>query len=127
MSKDNGVYISDEVFTARMERLEAIIERNLAVTRADIAEFKAFVEKSNSELKAEISSVRTELKAEIAEVRSEVRVQTTRIDSLVHWNYWIIAVFVAFFMMPSVIEGVRGVFRAISTVILSIIKKKDSR
>ena len=147
-SQDNQQYITVELFNARMERLEAIIERNLAVSRADIAELKAFVEKSNSELKAEISgvrselkadianvhselkseiaSVRSELKAEIADVRSEVRIQSTRIDNLVHWNYWFIALFVAFFLMPSVIEGIRSTFKALSDGITALFKRKNS-
>lgn len=125
-SNDNNIYIREDVFNARMEKLEAIIERNLAITRADIAEFKAFVEKNNSELKSQIADVRSELKAEIADLRSDVRVQTSRIDSLVHWNYWIIALFIAFFMMPSVIEGVRSVFSALTQGIASFFKRKNS-
>ena len=125
-SNDNNIYIREDVFNARMEKLEAIIERNLAITRADIAEFKAFVEKNNSELKSQIADVRSELKAEIADLRSDVKVQTSRIDSLVHWNYWIIALFIAFFMMPSVIEGIRAVFSALTQGIASFFKRKNS-
>ena len=123
-SNDNQQYITVELFNARMERLEAIIERNIAVSRADIAELKAFVEKNNAELKAEIADVRSELKAEIADVRSEVRIQSTRIDNLVHWNYWFIALFAAFFLMPSVIEGVRSTFKAISDGLTALFKRK---
>ena len=134
-SNDNQQYITVELFNARMERLEAIIERNIAVSRADIAELKTFVEKNNAELKAEISGVRSELKseiasvrsklkAEIADVRSEVSIQSTRIDNLVHWNYWFIALFVAFFLMPSVIEGARSTFKALSNGISALFKRK---
>lgn len=145
-SSDNQQYITVELFNARMERLEAIIERNIAVSRADIAELKTFVEKNNAELKAEISGVRSELKseiasvknelkaeiadvrselkAEIADVRSEVRIQSTRIDNLVHWNYWFISLFVAFFLMPSVIECVRSTFKALSNGISALFKRK---
>ena len=134
-SSDNQQYITVELFNARMERLEAIIERNIAVSRADIAELKTFVEKNNAELKAEISGVRSELKseiasvknelkAEIADVRSEVRIQSTRIDNLVLWNYWFISLFVAVFLMPSVIEGVHSTFKALSNGISALFKRK---
>ena len=136
-SSDNQQYITVELFNARMERLEAIIERNIAITRADIADFKSDIKAEisdvrseianvRSELKAEIASVHSELKAEIADVRSEVRIQSTRIDNLVHWNYWFIALFVAFFMMPSVIEGVRSTLKAISNGISALFKRKNS-
>ena len=140
-SNDNNIYIREDVFNARMEKLEAVIERNLAITRADIAEFKADIKADvaavrselkaeianvHSELKDEIANTRSELKAEIADVRSEVRVQSSRIDNLVHWNYWIIALFIAFFMMPSVIEGIRSVFSALTNGITSFFKRKNS-
>ena len=118
-SNDNNIYVREDVFHARMDKLEAVIERNLAITRADIADFKA-------EINSKIADVRTELKAEIADLRSDVRVQSSRIDNLVHWNSWIIAIFVAFFMMPSVIEGVRAVFAALSKGITSFFKRKNS-
>ena len=138
-SNDNQQYITVELFNARMERLEAIIERNLAITRADIAEFKVEINSKiadvhselkteiasvRSELKAEIADVRSELKAEIADVRSEVRIHSTRIDNLVHWNYWFIALFVAFFMMPSVIEGFRSTIKAITNGFVALFKRK---
>ena len=141
ISSDNQQYITVELFNARMERLEAIIERNLAITRADIADFKSEIKAEisgvrselkadianvHSELKSEIASVRSELKAEIADVRSEVRIQSTRIDNLVHWNYWFIALFVAFFLMPSVIEGIRSTFKALSDGITALFKRKNS-
>lgn len=134
-SNDNQQYITVELFNARMEKLEAIIERNLAITRADIADFKSEfkaeiadvrseIANVRSELKTEIASVRSELKAEIADVRSEVRIQSTRIDNLVHWNYWFIALFVAFFLMPTVIEGVRSVFKSITDSVTALFRRK---
>ena len=129
-SNDNNIYVREDVFHARIDKLEAVIERNLAITRADIADFKAEINSKiadvRSELKTEITNTRSELKAEIADLRSDVRVQSSRIDNLVHWNYWIIALFVAFFMMPSVIEGIRSVFAALSKGIASFFKRKNS-
>ena len=94
-----------------------------------LKEFSDFKDNIRVELQAihsEIADTRSELKAEIADLRSDVRVQTSRIDSLVHWNYWIIALFIAFFMMPSVIEGVRAVFSALTQGIASFFKRKNS-
>lgn len=42
-SQDNHNYLTVEVFNAHMARMEALLERNLAITRADIADFKSEV------------------------------------------------------------------------------------
>ena len=88
--------------------------------RVELQGVRSEIANVRSELKAEIADVR----AEIADVRSEVRIQSTRIDKLVHWNYWFIALFAAFFLMPSVIDGVRSTFKALSNSISALFKRK---
>ena len=92
----------------------------------DFADFKESMLKEFSNFKDDIRVELQGIHSEIADVRSEVRVQSSRIDSLVHWNYWIIALFIAFFMMPSVIEGIRAVFSALTQGIASFFKRKNS-
>ena len=117
-SNDNQNYITSDVFNAHMARIEALLERNLALTRADMAELK-------SEIKADINNLRTELKSETSELRSDIKSMNTRIEDLVHWNYWIIAFIVALFMLPSVIEGVKSFFGALTKGIISVFKRKE--
>ena len=117
-SNDNQNYITSDVFNAHMARIEALLERNLALTRADMAELK-------SEIKADINNLRTELKSETSELRSDIKSMNTRIEDLVHWNYWMIAFIVALFMLPSVIEGVKSFFGALTKGIISVFKRKE--
>ena len=117
-SNDNQNYITADVFNAHMARFEALLERNLALTRADMAELK-------SEIKADINNLRTELKYETSELRSDIKSMNTRIEDLVHWNYWMIAFIVALFMLPSVIEGVKSFFGALTKGVISIFKRKE--
>ena len=117
-SNDNQNYITADVFNAHMARFEALLERNLALTRADMAELK-------SEIKADINNLRAEIKSETSELRSEIKSMNTRIEDLVHWNYWMIAFIVALFMLPSVIEGVKSFFGALTKGIISVFKRKE--
>ena len=128
-SNDNQNYITADVFNAHMARIEALLERNLALTRADMAELKseikADINNLRTELKSEINGLRTELKSETSELRSDIKSMNTRIEDLVHWNYWIIAFIVALFMLPSVIEGVKSFFGALTKGIISVFKRKE--
>ena len=76
-SADNQQYITVELFNARMERLEAIIERNIAVSRADIAELKAFVEKImlNLKLKSQEFVRSLNLKSQVSVRSLKLRLQ----------------------------------------------------
>ena len=64
-----------------------------------------------------------------------MKVESARIDSLVHWNYWIIALFAAYFMLPTVLEGVKaflkaitnGIFRVITDGVVSLFSQKNKK
>ena len=119
-SNDTQNYTTTDVFSAHMAKIEALLERNLALTRADMAELK-------SELKADINNLRAEIKSENSELRSEIKSMNTRIEDLVHWNYWMIAFIVALFMLPSVIEGIKSFFGALTKGIISFFKRKEKK
>lgn len=103
----NNNYVTVELLNAHMARLEAIMERNLALTRADIADFKA------------------EIKQDIARIDSRIEVQNAKIDGLIHWNYWIIAVLVVIFIMPHVTEGFKAFFKSLADVFVSVFAPKS--
>ena len=93
----------------------------------DFADFKEAMLKEFSDFKEDMRVELQGIRSEIVEVSSEVRVQAARIDSLVHWNYWIIAVLAVILVMPSLMEGVKEIIRGITKGISSLMKKKDSR
>ena len=97
-SNDKQEFITVEVFNARMDRLEAITEKNVAIMQKENAEFRIkLMENLSNEfnkLHAEIAQLHTE----IGQLDKKIEVQTARIDSLFHWNYWIIAFIVALFI-----------------------------
>ena len=123
-SNDKQEFITVEVFNARMDRLEAITEKNVAIMQKENAEFRIkLMENLSNEfnkLHAEIAQLHTE----IGQLDKKIEVQTARIDSLFHWNYWIIAFIVALFITPSVIEGIKNFSRALTDGIIKIFKSK---
>ena len=115
---------------AEMKALSAQIQK-------DNAEFRERITKENSEFREKISTELTNfegkihkeleiLHAEITVLQSDVRVQNTRIDDLIHWNYWLIAFVVAFFTLPSIAEGIKSLLKAIAHSITSTLKGKRS-
>ena len=119
MAESENIYVRQDVFDARMDRMEALIEKNNA-------ELKAYIDNSVNALRTDtsnainalrtdtsnaINALRTEtsdsinslradtaksiseLKMEIQYVGNEVRLQSTRIDSLENTIYWWIGIF----------------------------------
>ena len=62
------------------------LERDLAFTRAEIAELKSLVQKNNSEIKAEVAKVGFKFDA-----------QKEIIKTFFHINFWVIGVIVILF------------------------------
>ena len=81
-------FVKKEVFDARMDRMEALLEKTLIEMKAD-----------NEKLHSEMNELRSEL-------RSEIRMLDTRVDALgsrietvqttVYWGFAIIAIVLAF-------------------------------
>ena len=106
-------FVKKEVFDARMDRMEALLEKTLIEMKMDneklrsdvnaaISEMKMDNEKLRSELKADNEKLRSEMKEEIAQLRgetremglelkSEIRALDARVDALQTWQYWQIA------------------------------------
>lgn len=88
-------YVLKEVFDARMDRMETLMEKTLL-------EIKADNERLRSELKGDIAQLREETRGDIAQLRSEVKVLAergdqnfaflnARIDGVQHSVYWCFA------------------------------------
>ena len=93
-------FVRKEVFDARMDRMEALLEKTLI-------EMKADNEKLRSEVKEEIGSLRTEIMI----VDERVNSVNTRIDGVqttICWGFAIVAIVLAF--LPT-IQDWRKMFR----------------
>ena len=93
-------YVKKEVFDARMDRMEALLEKTLIEMKADneklrsemnglrsevnsaVAQMKADNEKFRSEMRADNEKFRSELKAEILEVKGSINVLNTRMGGM---------------------------------------------
>ena len=102
----NSDYIRKDVFDARMDRMEMLLQKTVteikayvdkAISdmkdeiRAENAKFRDEVKVEINGMKVEIAGIKTELsalKAEIHDVRNETRLLSTRIDSLENVFYW---------------------------------------
>ena len=67
----NSDYIRKEVFDARMDRMEMLLEKT-------VTEIKAYVDKAISDLKAENAKFRDEIRAENAKFRDEIRAENAK-------------------------------------------------
>ena len=104
---------------AEMKALAAQIQKDNAEFREQIInEFIAFKEDARKEF--------DKVHAEISIMQSDIRVQNTRIDDLIHWNYWLIAFVVAFFTLPSIAEGLKSLLKALASVILAKFSGKQN-
>lgn len=129
-SNDN--FITVEIFNARMDKLEAIVEKNLALTQKENAELKMQVQKDMNTFKNEI---RTDINNFKKEVREDLSKLDTKIDKvhgevivlqqdveglkhdvtgLYHWDYWLLSIILIVFVMPQFIVGIQSFFKAIT-------------
>lgn len=113
----NDSFVTIEIFNARMDRQEAIIEKYIALMQKENADFRM-------KLMDNLSNEFKNIHAEIGQLDKKIDVQTARIDSLFHWNYWIIAFIVALFMTPSVIEGIKSFSKALTEGFMNIFRRK---
>jgi hypothetical protein len=114
-----------------VSRLELLLREHFARTDKQLAEFQ----KANAEFREQMTKDFVAFKedtrkefdkvhTEIAVLQSDIRVQNTRIDDLIHWNYWLIAFVVAFFTLPSLAEGMKSFLKALTEGIISLFKNK---
>ena len=72
-----GEFIRKDVFDARMDRMEMLLEKTLTEIKAEIVRLEAKIEKETaairSEMKENNAAIRNEMKAETAAIRSEMK------------------------------------------------------
>ena len=105
-------YIRKDVFDARMDRMEMLLEKTLT-------EIKADNEKLRSEMNAAVGSLRSEMRENDTQIRGEIRVLDSRIEGLnmrfdvlqtsVYWGFTLIGLILAFaVLVPSLMEFFKG-------------------
>ncbi|MBQ6909526.1 MAG: hypothetical protein IJQ29_05370 [Synergistaceae bacterium] len=133
-SDTDNIFIRKDVFEARMDRMEMLLEKTLTEMRADNerfrAEIKADNEKLRTELKTDMNNLRTELKTDISSLSSktqeeiqglhtEIRVVdervnslTTRVDTLqttVYWGFALLTLFLGLTTFaPALLEFIKS-------------------
>ena len=121
-SNDN--YITVEMFNAGIARLEAMNEKNLALIQKENAEFRMQLREDMNNFKNETRAEFSQIHSEIAQLDKRIEVQNARIEDLFHWNYWIIALFVATFLAPSILEAIKSFSRTLANNVKALIGKK---
>lgn len=131
-SSDNVITV--EMFNSGIARLEAMNEKNLALIQKENAEFRLQLREDinnfKSEIRSDIENFKNETRAEFSQIHSEIaqldkriEVQNSRVDDLFHWNYWIIALFVATFLAPSILEAVKAFSKSLANNVAAIFKR----
>ena len=92
-------FVNKEVFDARMDRIEAIVEKALIEMKADNEKLRSEVNAAINGMKADNEKLRSELKTEIRMLDTRVDALGSRIDTVqttVYWGFAIIAIVLAF-------------------------------
>ena len=70
---DDKQYVTIELHDAQLERLEALIERNLARQEAIAANMRADIAAIRGDIRENIAELRGDIKADIAEIKGDVK------------------------------------------------------
>ena len=128
-SNDN--FVTVEVFNARMDRLEAVLEKNVAVMQQQNAEFMVKMQNEMNNFKTEvrnnINDFKKEVHSEFDKVHAEIGVLQRDVEGLkhdvvglYHWDYWLLSIILVVFAMPQIVAGVKSLFAAFTEGIAGI-------
>ena len=116
-------YVRKDVFDARMDRMEMLMEKTLTEIKADNeklrSEMNSAIGDLRSEMNAAIGDLRSEMNAAIGNLRSEMKVLDSRIDGLnmrvdtlqttVYWGFALMGLILAFaVLVPSLLDFFKG-------------------
>ena len=123
-------YVRKDVFDARMDRMDMLMEKTLTEIKADNeklrSEVKAAVDGLRSEVNTAIGELRSEMRENDAQIRAEIKVLDSRIDGLnmridgvnmrvdtlqttVYWGFTLMGLILAFaVLVPSLLDFFKG-------------------
>ncbi len=120
-----NVYVRQDVFNARMDRLEILIEKNgtelkayvdnaLNGVKGDMQNLRTELKGDVQSLRTELNDFRTEMKGDIQNLRAEVRVLEGHVDNAINVVYWGIGGFAvilaAAVFLPAIIGFLKKIF-----------------
>ena len=113
--------------TFEMSRMELLlrehfarIDKQFAEMKADNAEFKiAIVNEMNKHFEG-VNSRFDGLQTQINAMQNDITGLKHDVANLQHWNYWILAIILAVFVLPHFASGVKTFFGAIRDGIVGI-------
>ena len=116
-------FIRKDVFDARMDRMEMLLEKTLTEIKADnenlrndmkteIARLETKIEKEvarlETKIEKEVTGLRNEMRENNARLETKIEVATTRIDALQTWQYWELAwmgiIIAALTLLPAIVR-----------------------
>ncbi|MBR1672202.1 MAG: DUF1640 domain-containing protein [Fretibacterium sp.] len=90
-------YVRKEIFDARMDRMEALLEKTLIEMKSEVNQLRTEMNQLRTEMnqlrtevKADIGQLRADVRAEISDIRGDVRALSAHIESLEFWGAIII-------------------------------------
>ena len=114
-------YVRKEVFDARMDRMEMLLEKTVTEIKAENTKFREDMRTEfgnfKKEVTVEIDGIKQELgnlRTEIGEVKNETRLLSVRIDSQENVLYWGFSIFGIIFasavIIPAVVAFIKKLF-----------------
>lgn len=77
-------YVRKDTFDAHMQRIEALMERNLIEQRAMNERLNTKLDSLRDEMKRDVTNLRTELKGDMASLRTELKGDIKALDAKVY-------------------------------------------
>lgn len=122
--------------------LTLLLERHFAQNNAQISAMRAENAEFREKLKDDINAFKNEINArfdginarfdilqsQISLMQNDITGLKHDVNNLFHWDYWILAIIVATFAMPHIIESIKSLFGAVRdgvAGILSLFKSKS--
>ena len=115
-----------------MERLELLLREHFAKTEKQLADIRADNAEFRTQIKDDLNSFKDEIRndmnsrfdnvqAQISVMQNDITGLKHDVASLFHWNYWILAIIIGFFVLPNCGEYIRDLFSAIRDGIAGIV------
>ena len=133
-------YVTNEVLNLHMARMESLMREHFARTESENAKFREqmredfrnFRDQVKSDMdifKKEVNTRFDSMQAQISVMQNDITGLKHDVNNLIHWDYWILAIIVAAFAMPHIIDSIKSLFGAVRdgiAGILSLFRSKNA-
>ena len=97
--------------------------------KGDMDIFKKEIKSDINTFKKEVNTRFDSMQAQISVMQNDITGLKHDVNNLIHWDYWILAIIVAAFAMPHIIESIKSLFGAVRdgiAGILSLFRSKNA-